>query len=169
MIIHPTGTADTLLQSFLTDIGISLRLAIEKFNFLEWGKGRVLYLKSGKLSLSIVFNWSIINQKLIQLFSFETYHMLVVESCIAGLYTISWSDKGLRDNQKSLVDIVRCLKWKVSKKQNHFGKMTMQIPKYCGGVLIDPDWVIPKKYVPKWANENITTKNQVFKKLRPIF
>jgi hypothetical protein len=39
----------------------------------------------------------------------------------------------------------------------------MQIPKYCGGVLIDPDWVIPNQYVPKWAN---TKKNQIFKKLR---
>jgi hypothetical protein len=56
MIIHPTGTADTLLQSFLIDKGISLMLAIKKFNFLDWGKGRFLYLKSGKLSLSIVFN-----------------------------------------------------------------------------------------------------------------
>jgi hypothetical protein len=46
-------------------------------------------------------------------------------------------------------------------------KSYSHISKYCGGVLISPDWIFPDRYVPKWKNEKIAVKTQGFKKIRP--
>lgn len=46
-------------------------------------------------------------------------------------------------------------------------KSHSHISKYCGGLLINADWVLPDRYVPKWINEKITVMTQAFKKISP--
>jgi hypothetical protein len=48
-------------------------------------------------------------------------------------------------------------------------KSYSHISKYCGGVLISPDWIFPDRYVPKWKNEKIAVKTQGFKKFTQAF
>lgn len=49
-------------------------------------------------------------------------------------------------------------------KKSHF-----YTSKYYGGLLINADWILPDRYVPKWTNEKITVMTQPFRKIRPGF
>jgi hypothetical protein len=49
-------------------------------------------------------------------------------------------------------------------KKSHF-----YTSKYYGGLLINADWILPNRYVPKWTNEKITVMTQPFRKIRPGF
>jgi hypothetical protein len=49
-------------------------------------------------------------------------------------------------------------------KKSHF-----YTSKYYGGLLINADWILPDRYVPKWTNEKITVMTQPFRKIRAGF